>query len=84
MERGTCRVLVLPYSASPANQVSNIDFTSSENPFPVAEQLATAPTSKKRKRAPGPIDQVLGDIIELTYADARVLAEPSRMGALEL
>jgi hypothetical protein len=48
------------------------------------EQLATAPTSKKRKRAPGPIDQVLGDIIELTYADARVLAEPSRMGALEL
>ena len=48
------------------------------------EQLASAPTSKKRKRAPGPIDQVLGDIIELTYADARVLSEPSRMGALEL
>ena len=48
------------------------------------EQLAAAPTSKKRKRAPGPIDQVLGDIIELTYADARALAEPSRMGALEL
>jgi hypothetical protein len=48
------------------------------------EQLAAAPTSKKRKRAPGPIDQVLGDIIDLTYADARALAEPSRMGALEL
>jgi hypothetical protein len=48
------------------------------------EQLATAPTTKKRKRAPGAIDQVLGDIIELTYADARVLVEPSRMGALEL
>ena len=48
------------------------------------EQLASAPTSKKRKRDPGPIDQVLGDIIALTYADARALAEPSRMGALEL
>jgi hypothetical protein len=32
------------------------------------EQLAAAPTSKKRKRAPGPIDQVLGDIVDLTYA----------------
>jgi hypothetical protein len=48
------------------------------------EQLATAPTSKKRKRAPGPIDRVLGDIIDFTYADARALAEPSRMDALEL
>ena len=48
------------------------------------EQLASAPTSKKRKRDPGPIDQVLGDIIALTYADARALAEPTRMGALEL
>ena len=47
------------------------------------EQLAAAPTSKKRKRAPGPIDRVLGDIIDLTYADARALAEPSRMSAIE-
>src|SRR6266566_5256184 len=48
------------------------------------EQLASMPTSKKRKRDPGPLDQVLGDIIALTYADARALAEPSRMAALEL
>ena len=48
------------------------------------EQLATTPASKKRKRDPVPLDQVLGDIIALTYADARALAEPSRMAALEL
>ncbi len=48
------------------------------------EQLATAPTSKKRKRNPVPIDHVLGDIIELTYANARAIAEPSRMAVLEL
>ncbi len=37
------------------------------------EQLASAPTSKKRKRDPGPIDEVLGDIIALTYsATARI------------
>jgi hypothetical protein len=48
------------------------------------EQLATAPTSKKRKRNPGPIDRVLGDIIALTYENARAVAEPSRMAALEL
>ena len=47
------------------------------------EELATRPVGK-RKREVGPIDQVLGDIIELCYADARVLAEPHRMGALEL
>lgn len=47
------------------------------------EQLASQPTGK-RKRDPGPLDQVLGDIIDLCYADARVLAEPHRMGALEL
>lgn len=41
-------------------------------------------TTGKSKRDPGPIDQVLGDIIELCYADARALAEPHRMGALEL
>jgi hypothetical protein len=48
------------------------------------EQLASAPTNKKRKRDPGPIDAVLGDIIALTYTDARALAEPTRMSALEL
>jgi len=47
------------------------------------EQLASRPAGK-RKRDPGPIDQVLGDIVELCYADARALAEPHRMGALEL
>ncbi len=48
------------------------------------EQLATAPTSKKRKRNPVPIDHILGEIIELTYANARAIAEPSRMATLEL
>jgi hypothetical protein len=48
------------------------------------EQLATTPTSKRRKRNPVPIDHVLGDIIELTYANARAVGEPSRMAALEL
>ena len=47
------------------------------------EGLASRPAGK-RKRDPGPIDQVLGDIVELCYADARMLAEPHRMGALEL
>lgn len=47
------------------------------------EQLASRPAGK-RKRDPGPIDEVLGDIVELCYADARALAEPHRMGALEL
>lgn len=47
------------------------------------EGLACRPVGK-RKRDPGPIDQVLGDIVELCYADARALAEPHRMGALEL
>ncbi|MCC6174067.1 MAG: hypothetical protein IT305_02080 [Chloroflexi bacterium] len=47
------------------------------------ESLAVRP-SGKRKRDPGPIDQVLSDIVELCYADARALAEPHRMGALEL
>ena len=48
------------------------------------EQLATAPASRNRKRDPEPIEQVLGDIIALTYADASALAEPNRMAALEL
>ena len=47
------------------------------------EHLASRPTGK-RKRDPGPIDEVLSDIIERCYADARELAEPHRMGALEL
>ncbi len=47
------------------------------------EGLASRPAGKK-KRDPGPLDQVLGDIVELCYADARALAEPHRMGALEL
>ena len=47
------------------------------------EHLASRPTGK-RKRDPGPIDDVLSDIIERCYADARELAEPHRMGALEL
>ncbi len=47
------------------------------------EDLARRPAGKA-KRDPGPIDQVLGDIVALCYADARALAEPHRMGALEL
>lgn len=47
------------------------------------ERLATQPV-RKRKRDPQPIRDVLGEIVELCYADARALAEPSRMGALEL
>ena len=47
------------------------------------EALANRPAGK-RKRPAGPIDQVLGDIVERCYADARALAEPNRMGALEL
>ena len=48
------------------------------------EGLASRPTSKKRKRDPGPIKDVLQDIITLTYEDARVVLEPSRLDALEL
>ena len=47
------------------------------------EGLASRPAGK-RKRDPGPIDQILGDIVELCYADARAFAEPHRMVALEL
>jgi hypothetical protein len=47
------------------------------------ESLARRPTGK-RKRDVGALDHVLGDIVELCYADARALTEPSRMGALEL
>jgi hypothetical protein len=54
-----------------------------EVPVRELEQLASMPTTKKRKRAPGPLDHVLGDIIALTYADAQALVEPNRMAALE-
>ena len=47
------------------------------------ESLANRPKGGK-KADPGPVDQVLGDIIELCYADARALSEPHRMAALEL
>jgi hypothetical protein len=47
------------------------------------ERLAVQPTGK-RKRDPGAVGQVLGDIISLCYDDARSLAEPHRMQALEL
>lgn len=47
------------------------------------EHLTSRPAGK-RMRDPGPIDQVLGDIVALCYADARALMEPHRMGALEL
>ena len=48
------------------------------------EGLTKQPAGR-RKRDPGPIDQVLGDIVELCYASARSLTEePHRMGALEL
>lgn len=47
------------------------------------EHLASRPTGK-RKRDPGPIDDVLGDIIARCYADTQELAVPDRMRALEL
>ncbi|MCL5108036.1 MAG: hypothetical protein M1401_04075 [Chloroflexi bacterium] len=47
------------------------------------EELARRPAGKQ-KRDPAQVEQVLGDIIALCYEDARALAEPNRMGALEL
>jgi hypothetical protein len=47
------------------------------------ETLARRPMGKQRPD-PGPLDEVLGDIIARCYADARALAEPHRLGALEL
>jgi hypothetical protein len=47
------------------------------------ETLASRPAGK-RKRDTGPIDQVLSEIVEICYADARAIAEPNRMAALEL
>jgi hypothetical protein len=47
------------------------------------EELAARPAGR-RKRDAGALDEVLGDIVARCYADARALAEPHRMGALEL
>ena len=47
------------------------------------ERLAT-PRRTRKQRDLGEIDGVLQDIVDLCYADARALAEPNRMGALEL
>ena len=47
------------------------------------EHLATRPV-RRRKRDPQPIGAVLDDIIARCYADARALAEPHRMAALEV
>ena len=47
------------------------------------EHLATRPV-RRRKRDPEPIGAVLDDIIARCYADARALAEPHRMAALEV
>jgi hypothetical protein len=47
------------------------------------ERLAT-PRRARKQRDLGEIDGVLQDIVDLCYADARALAEPHRMGALEL
>ena len=50
------------------------------------EGLAARPAGRKRREPspPGPLGGVLEDIIARCYADARALAEPHRMGALEL
>ena len=47
------------------------------------EKLAKQPP-EQRKSLTGPIDRVLGDIVQLCYADARALAQPQRLSALEL
>ena len=50
------------------------------------EGLAARPVGRKRREPgpPGALGGVLEDIIARCYADARELAEPHRMGALEL
>ncbi len=48
------------------------------------EQLAVTGAGKKRKADNGQVKQVLDDIIELCYRDARSLTQPTRLGALEL
>lgn len=47
------------------------------------ERLASQPKARK-PRDPVALTEVLDDIIARTYADARALTEPHRMGALEL
>jgi hypothetical protein len=48
-----------------------------------SESMAWTPAAR-RKRDTGSLEQVLNDIVALTYADARALAEPNRMAGLEL
>jgi len=48
------------------------------------EQLAATGAGKKRMADNGQVKQVLDDIIELCYRDAQSLAQPTRLGALEL
>lgn len=49
------------------------------------EQLAATGAGKKKRTADNEqVKRVLDEIIELTYRDAKALAAPSRMGALEL
>lgn len=47
------------------------------------ERLASRPAGR-RKPDPGPITDILGDIITLTQAGARALIEPHRLDALEV
>ena len=47
------------------------------------EKLAKLPPHQ-RKSLKGPLDRVVGDIIAACYADARALAQPQRLSALEL
>ncbi|HLG72575.1 MAG TPA: hypothetical protein VK009_19330 [Chloroflexota bacterium] len=47
------------------------------------EKLAKLP-SEQRKSLEGPLNRVVGDIIQACYADARALAQPQRLSALEL
>jgi hypothetical protein len=47
------------------------------------EKLAKLPPPQ-RKSLSGSMDRVLGDIVQLCYADARALAQPQRLSALEL
>lgn len=47
------------------------------------EKLAKLPPTQ-RKSLTGSLDRVVGDIIQTCYADARALAQPQRLSALEL
>jgi hypothetical protein len=49
------------------------------------EQLAAKPTKKSKRRASNAaVREALDDIIQLCYRDARELAQPNRLAALEL